>query len=322
MARNFHSLPDSTLEWVCDFRQDRLDHIKSLYPGVRTTSSYEALLESDIDAVVLATPVSTHCVLGLRALRAGKHLMVEKPLAASVAEAEQLDEEADRRRLVVMVGHTFVYNPAVEVVKEIIARGELGEIYYVNGIRVNLGLFQPDINVLWDLAPHDVSILLYILGQEPNAVSARGGVFVQRDRGIHDVAHVSLRFPNQVLADVRVSWLDPVKVRRYTVVGGKKMLLYDDIAPQDKVVIFDKRVEIPPYSDTEPEFRASYYDGDGVPVPIEWTEPLQKECSQFLATIRDHELSRSDAKAGLEVVRILEAADRSLHNGGSWEKLR
>ena len=322
LARNFYTLPDSSLEWVCDFRQDRLDHIRSLYPDVRTTSSYEALLESNVNAVVLATPVSTHCALAIRALRAGKHVLVEKPLAASVAEAEQIIEEADRRQLVVMVGHTFVYNPAVEAVKEIVASGELGEIYYINGIRVNLGLFQPDINVLWDLAPHDVSILLYILGLDPDAVSARGGIFVQRTRGIHDVAHVSLRFPNEVLADVRVSWLDPVKVRRYTIVGSKKMLLYNDIAAQDKVVIFDKRVEIPPYSDTEPEFHASYYDGDGVPVPIAWTEPLQKECSQFLEAIQDHGVSRSDASVGLEVMRILEAADKSLHNGGSWEKLR
>ncbi len=322
LARNFHQLPDSRLEWVCDFRQDRLDHMKKLYPGVRVTTSLDEVLASDVDAVVLATPVSTHCTLGLMALGAGKHILVEKPLAASVAEAGRLVRAAEHFGLVAMVGHTFVYNPAVEAVKEIIASGELGEVYYVNGVRVNLGLFQPDINVLWDLAPHDVSILLYILGLSPDAVSARGGAFVQRRKGVHDVAHVSLRFPNEVLADVRVSWLDPVKVRKYTVVGSRKMLLYDDIAAQDKVVIFDTRVEIPPYSDTESQFHASYFHGDGVPYPISWTEPLQNECAEFISAIEQGSRPRSEARVGLEVVRILEAADKSMHNGGSWEELR
>lgn len=321
LARNFHEMPETQLRWVCDFRQDRLDHMKALYPEAQVTTSYDELLASDVDAVVLATPVSTHCTLALLALGAQKHVLVEKPLAASSVEARSIVRAAERLGLVAMAGHTFVYNPAVEAVKEIIDSGELGEIYYVNGSRVNLGLFQPDINVLWDLAPHDISILMYLLGADPLTVSARGGVFVQKARGIHDIAHVSARFPGGVLADIRVSWLDPVKYRLYTVVGSKKMLVYDDIAPVDKVVIFDKRVEFPPYSDTEEEFHASYFSGEGVPHPVLWSEPLRRQCEHFVRCIETGEVPRSDARVGLKVVQVLEAADRSLHNGGNWEDI-
>jgi predicted dehydrogenase len=285
------------------------------------TSSFDEVLESDVDAVVLATPVSTHFGLAVRALQAGKHVLVEKPLATRSVEAREMACEAEDRGLTLMVGHTFVYNPAVQLVREVVQSGELGEVYYINGNRLNLGLFQPDINVLWDLAPHDVSILLYLLGVDPELVSARGGAYVQRQRGIHDVAHLSMRFPDQVLADVRVSWLDPVKSRTYTIVGSKKMLVYDDLSDNEKVVLYDKRVEIPPYTDTEEAFRASYHHGDeGVALPINWTEPLRNECEQFLACVNGACTSLSDARTGAKVVQILEAADRSMHNGGSWEE--
>jgi predicted dehydrogenase len=222
---------------------------------------------------------------------------------------------------VVMVGHTFEYNPAVEMVKEIIASGELGRIYYVNGTRVNLGLFQPDINVVWDLAPHDVSILLFVLGLDPDVVSARGGVYVQREKGIHDVAYLTFYFPNDVLADVRVSWLDPCKIRRYTVVGSEKMLVYDDIERENKILIYDKGVEVPPYADTEEEFHLSYRYGDIVPYPVKWVEPLRVECQHFLDCIRQGKEPRSSGRVGLKVVRVLEAAHRSLLNGGMREEI-
>ena len=321
LARNFHEMPEAKLAWVCDSRQDRLDHMRRLYPEARTTTNYNEVLASNVDAVVLATPVSTHCSLALLALGAGKHVLIEKPLAASTREARSIVRAAGRLGLVAMVGHTFVYNPAVEAVREIIASGELGEIYYINGTRANLGLFQPDINVLWDLAPHDVSILMYLLDGPPLTVSARGGAFVQKARGIHDMAHVSARFPKGVLADVRVSWLDPVKVRMYTVVGSKKMLVYDDIATVEKVTIYDKRVEFPPYSDTEQEFRASYFHGEGAPHTVVWSEPLRRQCSHFVHCIEERRTPLSSAEAGLQVVQVLEAADRSLHNGGSWEDI-
>jgi len=320
LARNFHELPEAALEWACDFRQDRLDHLKGLYPQVRTTHDYRDLLRSDVDAVVIATPVSTHHRLALEALRAGKHVLVEKPIAASVQEAEEIVAEGERQGRVVMVGHTFEYNPAVEAVKAIIASGELGEIYYVNGTRVNLGLFQPDINVVWDLAPHDISILLFVLGLDPENVSARGGVYVQQRKGIHDVAYLTFYFPNGVLADVRVSWLDPCKIRHYTVVGSEKMLVYDDIA-ENKILIYDKGVEVPPYSDTEEEFHLSYRYGEAVPYPVNWGEPLKAECQHFLDCIREGKEPRSSGRIGLKVVKVLEAAQRSLLNGGVREDI-
>jgi predicted dehydrogenase len=221
-----------------------------------------------------------------------------------------------------MVGHTFEYNPAVAAMKEIVSSGELGDIYYINGTRVNLGLFQPDINVVWDLAPHDVSILLFVLGLDPETVSARGGVYVQRNRGIHDVAYLTFYFPNGVMADVRVSWLDPCKIRRYTIVGSDKMLVYDDIEPENKILIYDKGVDVPPYSDTEEEFRLSYRYGDVVPFPVTWVEPLRVECQHFLDCIREGTEPRSSGKVGRKVVKVLEAAQRSLYNGGLREEIR
>lgn len=321
LVRNFHDLPDTAVEWVCDLRQDRLDHLKGLYPQVKTTKDCRDLWASDIDAVAIATPVATHHRLAVAALQAGKHVLVEKPLAACVREAEEIVAEGEQRGLVVMAGHTFEYNPAVEAVRNIIASGELGEIYYINGSRVNLGLFQPDINVMWDLAPHDISILRFILGMDPVSVSARGGVYVRRDKGIHDVAHLTAYFPNRVLANVRVSWLDPVKIRRYTVVGSQKMLVYDDVEPDNKVIIYDKGVEVPPYSDTEEEFRMSYRHGEAESYPVTWIEPLQAECQDFVDCIREGKEPRSSGCVGLRVVKILEAAQRSLLNGGTREDI-
>jgi len=319
LARNFHELPDAKLEWVCDLDQSRLDHVVRLYPEAHATLDYRQVLASDVEAVCIATPLRSHYSLVMDALRAGKHVLVEKPLAACAEQAGEIVVEGDRQRRVVMVGHTFVYNPAVIAMKEIMASGLLGEIYYINGTRVNLGLFQPDINVAWDLAPHDISILRFVLGMEPVSASARGEAYVQRTRGLHDVAFLSFFFPNGVMADIRVSWLDPCKIRRYTVVGSAKMLVYDDLDPENKIVIYDKGVDVPPYSDTEAEFRLSYRNGNAVPYPVEWVEPLEVECQHFLDCIRQGTEPRSNSRMGLQVVRILEAAQHSLLNGGSRE---
>ena len=322
LARNFHELSESELAWVCDLQQDRLDHLAGLYPHVRTTRDYQDVLASDVDAVAVATPVSTHHRLTVEALRAGKHVLVEKPIAASFEQAEAMIAESERQRRVLMVGHTFEYNPAVETMRSIIGRGELGQVYYINATRVNLGIFQPDINVIWDLAPHDVSILLFALGTVPEGVSARGGVYVQRRKGIHDVAYLTLYFPDEVLADIRVSWLDPCKIRRYTVVGSERMLVYDDIDPNDKIVIYDKGVEVPPYSDTEDEFHLSYRYGEVTPYPVEWIEPLRVECGHFAECVREGKVPRSDGRCGAKVVKVLEAAQRSLLNSGTREEIR
>ena len=318
MARNFHELPEAELAWVSDFRPDRLQHIQSLYPAVRATQDHHALLASDVDGVVIATPVSTHHALAMEALRAGKHVLIEKPIAASVAQAEEIAETAGRLGLTAMVGHTFQFNPAVNAVRALIERQELGQVYYISGTRVNLGLFQPDINVLWDLAPHDISILLHVLGVDPVWASATGASYVQRERGIHDMAYLTLHFPSGVQATLRLSWLDPVKIRRITVVGSQKMLVYDDIA-ENKVILYDKGVNSPPYSDTLEEFQMSYRHGPETVVPYEWEEPLRAECRGFIQAMRTHQPGPSDAWMGVRVVRVLEAAQRSLSNGGGRE---
>jgi predicted dehydrogenase len=305
---------------VCDLRLDRLNHIKELYPAIHVTDDYGELLGSDVEAVAVATPIPTHHRLAKEALMAGKHVLVEKPLTANSEEARDLVETADQLGLSLMVGHTFEYNPAVEYLRKLVASGELGRIYYLNATRVNLGIFQPDINVVWDLAPHDVSILMFILGMPPTNVSARGGAYVRPK--VHDVAYLTLHFPNDVMADVRVSWLDPCKIRRITVIGSKKMVVYDDVEPSEKIKIYDKGVDVPPYSDTLEEFHLSYRYGDITTPAISGVEPLRVECQHFLHCIRTGERPRSDGRDGLEVVRILEAATRSLLNGGTGERIR
>jgi predicted dehydrogenase len=319
LIRNFEEIPNADLRMVCDLNRGRLDHIQSRYPSVQTSQDYRDLLASDVEAVAIATPVSTHRRIALDCLRAGKHVLVEKPLAASCAEARAIVEAGDEAGKVVMVGHTFVYNPAVVALKDIIARGEIGDVYYFNCTRVNLGLYQPDINVVWDLAPHDVSILLYILGTEPLSVSARGSTYIKS--GVHDVAYVTLYFPDGIMADMRVSWLDPAKIRSITVVGSKKMIIYDDIEPQDKLKIYDKGVDVQPYSDTLEEFHLAYRYGEVVAHPLDWMEPLRAECLHFLHCIETGACPRSDGQMGLRVVQILEAAQKSLLNGGMREAI-
>jgi predicted dehydrogenase len=320
LARNFHEMPETELAWVADFREDRLAHLQQLYPNVAITRDYREILRSDVDAVAIATPVWTHHSIAIDALETGKHVLVEKPLAATVREANEIAETAERRNLVAMAGHTFQYNPAVNVVRDLIAKNALGQIYYIHATRVNLGLFQPDINVLWDLAPHDVSILMHILGTAPQQTSAQGQVCVQKDRGLHDVVYMNLRFPDGVFANLRMSWLDPVKTRRITVVGSKKMLVYDDIA-DTKVVVYDRGAEVPPYSDTLEEFHVSYRHGPEEPIPCEWREPLRIECEAFVRWILNGQPAPSHARFGAKVVQILEAAQKSLLNGGSEEPI-
>jgi predicted dehydrogenase len=317
LARNFHEIPNARLEWVSDLNPDRLAHMKELYPYAKATRDYGELLRSDVEAIVIATPVSTHRPIAMDCLQAGKHVLIEKPLAADSECAQEIAETAARCGLMVMTGHTFLYNPAVEAVKEIIAMGELGRVYYANCTRVNLGLYQPDVNVVWDLAPHDLSILMYVLGVYPISASARGGSYVKP--GVHDVAYLSVFFPVGVMADIRVSWLDPNKIRQITIVGSKKMLVYDDIEPVDKIKIYDKGVDVQPYTDTLEEFHMAYRYGDVTPYPLTWKEPLRNECMDFLTSIATGAQPRSDAQLGVRVVKVLEAVQSSLNNGGTKE---
>jgi len=314
LIRNFHEIPTADLKIVCDLRKERLEHIQARYPGLTTTKNVDDILDADVDAVVIATPVSTHHQLAMKFLNAGKHVLVEKPLASSSENAREMVETARKLGLVIMTGHIFLYNPAVIALKEIISSGEIGKVYYINCTRVNLGLYQPDVNVVWDLAPHDVSMLQYILGMFPDAACARGGMYVQPN--VYDVAYVSLYFPGEVLADLRVSWLDPCKIRSVTIVGSKKMIVYDDLEPTDKVKIYDKGVDVQPYSDTLEEFHMAYRYGDEVVYPMNSCEPLKEECLHFLECIQSGGTPLTDGYEGLSVVQTLEAAQKSLQNGG------
>jgi predicted dehydrogenase len=315
LVRNLYNNPGVTMVLASDLIQERLDEMQKVYPDIVLTRDYKDLLKDNVDAIVIATPVSSHSKLAREALLAGKHVLVEKPLTDKSYQAQNLINIAKERGLRLMVGYTFVYNPAVEAVKRVIQSGELGMIYYINSTRVNLGLLQPDINVMWDLAPHDLSILSYILEEDPVKVSALGSVYVNKSRELPEVVYLTLRYQNDMIANLRVSWLDPVKIRRLTVVGSKKMLVYDDIN-ENKVVLYDKGVEVPPYTLTEEEFRASYRTGPESLVPFEWVEPLKAECDHFIDCIRTSSRPRSDGEEGLKTVKILESAQRSLMNGG------
>ena len=299
----------------CDLDQKRLDRMKSLYPSVNVLSDYRELLQKpDLDAVAIATPVKTHYPIAKEFLSHGKHVLLEKPLTHSYDTALELVKLAEEKERVLMVGHTFEYTAAVNKIKSIVENGELGKILYISCIRVNLGLFQPDINVVWDLAPHDISIILYILGATPISVNSQGKAHFKP--GIEDVATTTLNFDNGVIAFIHSSWLDPNKIRRTTIVGSRRMLVYDDIEPQEKIKIYDKGVDVPPYYDTYAEFQFSYRYGDIHSPRIEDYEPLKKECEHFLTCIQKGACPLSDGYSGLRVVSILEAANKSLKLSG------
>ncbi|NNE44087.1 MAG: Gfo/Idh/MocA family oxidoreductase, partial [Gemmatimonadetes bacterium] len=314
LIRNFAQLPNVQMKCAVDLNKERLRHIKQLYPSVETTTDLDSVISSpDIDACVVATPVSTHHPIAKRLLEAGKHVLVEKPMAASIDEAEELKTIADERGLVLMAGHTFLYTAAVNKMRDLIASGELGHIYYISTTRVNLGLFQEDINVIWDLAPHDISILNYILGAEPETVSATGQAYIQA--GIEDVAFANLTYPGDIVAHVHVSWLNPDKIRRTTVVGSKKMLVFDDVSMQEKIRVFDKGVSVQPHYDTFGEFQLSYRFGDIYTPRLDDSEPLKNECQHFVHCIQKQEKPRSNGEAGLAVVRVMQRACESIQQG-------
>jgi len=308
-------MPGVRMKTAVDLNKERLRHISQLYGAVETSTSVDEVVEDpEIDGILVATPVSTHHPIAKRALEAGKHVLVEKPMAASVAEAEELQQIALDRGLVLMAGHTFLYTAAVNKMKDLIASGELGHIYYISTTRVNLGLFQEDINVVWDLAPHDISILNYILGSEPETVAAHGQAYIQS--GIEDVAFVNLTYPGDIIAHTHVSWLNPDKIRRITVVGSKKMLVYDDVSTTEKIRVYDKGVTVQPHYDTFGEFQLSYRFGDIYTPRLDDNEPLKNECQHFVQCIQKQETPRSDGAAGLSVVRVIERACESIRQSG------
>jgi predicted dehydrogenase len=311
LIRNFNEAPGSEVAMVADLSLERLAPIRKRYPGVRVTTDHRDLLgDGAIEAVAIATPIKTHRRLCEEALAAGKHVLVEKPLAGTAADAEAIVAAAERAGRTLMVGHTFVYNPAVTTVRSFIERGELGKIQYIDSQRVNLGLHQFDFNVLWDLGPHDVSITLYWLDEEPIWVQATGGCFVQSD--IEDVVWLTMGFPSGAIAHAHLSWLAPGKIRTMTVIGAKKMAVYDDVTAVEKVKLFDHGVERLEPDDLRRAYRAGDIHSPRVPV----TEALQVEARHFIEAIRTGKPPLSDGAAGLRVVRVLEAGSESLRLGG------
>jgi predicted dehydrogenase len=291
-------------------------HLKTLYPEVQRAMDYDHMLNGvELDAVVIATAVKSHYPMAKASLLAGKHTFIEKPMASSSEQCEELIEIAQKKGLVLMVGHTFLYCPAVRKIREIVASGDVGEIRYICARRLNLGLFQNDINVAWDLAPHDISIILSVIGELPITVNCRGSAHITQ--GIEDVTTMCLGFAKQRTAIIHSSWLDPRKVREMTIVGSKRMIVYDDVAPLEKIRIFDARVESPPHYDTFAEFQYAYHYGDMYVPYIKQEEPLKTECQHFLDCIKNGTTPLTDGKQGLELVRILEASTKSLEKGGA-----
>jgi predicted dehydrogenase len=313
IVRVLHEQPAADVSCICDLRPEALARTVLKYPGTRRTSSFDDVLaDASVEAVALATPVSTHHALAAAALHAGKHVFVEKPLAASSQEALELIELSRDHDLVLMPGHTFLYSPPVNMSRELIQSGELGEIFFISTSRVNLGLHQSDVSVVWDLGPHDFSILRYWLGETPVKVSALSRSCIIE--GTPDVAFIDLEFPSGTIAHVELSWLAPSKLRRTAIVGSRKMVVYDDTS-NEPVRIFDSGADV---RDPESfgEFRLTYRTGDIVSPRVDVTEPLQLELADFCAAVRTGSEPVSCAELGLDVIRITEAVDRSLSRGG------
>jgi len=319
LVRNYIDLPGAAIELVCDERVSQLEKAHARYPSLPLTRRYDEVLGSgDVDAIVLATPISTHYHLAKSALEAGKHVFVEKPMTAESGQAAELVELARERDLTLMVGHTFVYSPPVRKVFDYVHGGELGDIYFIATSRVNLGLHQRDVSVIWDLAPHDISILHYWLGEAPVSVSVTGRACV--NPRIADVAFINLKYPSGVIAEVQVSWLSPVKLRRTMVVGSKKMLVYDDTESVEKVKVFDHGVDFRDPADFG-EYQLSYRTGDIIAPKLANAEPLFLEAEHFVEAVSNGHKPLTDGRAGLEVVATVEAAERSLREGGCEVKI-
>ena len=316
LVRNFKNLSNCHLKSVCDVNEVRLKHMRGLYPDIEYLTDYQQFLNgSGLDAVVISTPVKYHYALAKASLNAGKHTFIEKPMASTSAECEELIEIAERKGLVLMVDHTFLYSSPVRKIVEIIQAGDLGDIRYINSRRLNLGLFQKDINVAWDLAPHDISIILHVLGEFPTAINCQGNAHVTP--GIEDVTNMSLSFRNKRFATIQSSWLEPRKIREMTIVGTRRMIVYDDLPMHEKIRVYDVRVERPPHYDTFAEFQYSYYYGDSYIPRIQQEEPLKVACQHFVDCIEKKTEPVTGGRHGLELVRILEAASASLKANGA-----
>ena len=313
IVRNFHSLDNCEVMSVCDKSAAALRRASRLYPAVPMTTDFtEVLTSPKIDAVAIVTPVWTHFALAKAALQNGKHVFLEKPLTSTTEQAEELIELADKKRLTLMVDHTFLFSGPVLKIRELIDSGALGSLYYFDSTRVNLGLFQHDVNVLWDLAPHDLSIMDHIIKEKPEAVVATGGKHLN---GLADVGFITVYFPGNVIAHVNVNWLSPVKVRTTLIGGEQKMLVWNDLDPDEKIKVYDRGVKITNREDLH-ELLVSYRSGDVWAPKVEQTEALKVELQYFIESIRTGRTPFNDGAAGLRIVKLLEAADQSLQKRG------
>ena len=321
LVRNFAESRGASIRMVCDLQPERLAQVQRRYPGVTTTTSPEELIrDPGVDAVVVATPVEHHYDLALAALRAGKHVLVEKPLASNSTQASHLIDEAASRRLVLMVGHTFVYTGAVRKMRDLAFSGDLGEIFYYDSVRINLGLFQHDVNVLWDLAVHDLAIMDHVLQQRPVAVAATGLAHLRGEP--ENIAYMTMFFDGSLIAHVHVNWLSPVKVRRTMLGGSRRMVVFDDLEASEKIKVFDRGVSVNPNPENVYQMQIGYRTGDMWAPKLDVTEALSVEAAHFVECIETSSQPISDGEAGLRVVRLLEAATESMAHQGRLVEVR
>ena len=315
VVRNFAENPGSQVTHVCDLREERLSQVRLRYPAIEATTDCGALLkDARIHAVAIATSVSSHFDIAMQALRAGKHVLVEKPLTATSDEAARLIDEAERRNLVLMVDHTFVYTAAVRKIRDLVANKELGDIHYYDSVRVNLGLFQHDVSVIWDLAVHDLSIMDFVLPASPRAVSATGMNHVPA--APENVAFITVFFDCPIIAHMHVNWLAPVKIRRTLIGGSRKMIVYDDLEPSEKVKVYNRGVTVGQDAEAIYRTRISYRMGDMWAPELDTVEPLCREVAHFVGCVEGREQPATDGRAGLRIVRLLEAATQSMKERG------
>ena len=320
LLRSFCQLSDAEVRWCCDIDESRWEALSPQYPGITFTKKYHDIFQDrETEAVVVATPATTHYEISKGALGSGKHIFVEKPFVLRSREAEELISLSEKVSRKIMVGHIMQYHPAVEKLKKLIEHGELGNIYYLYSQRVNLGVIRNDENALWSLGPHDVSMVLYLLGQVPSHISTQGQSFLQEK--VEDVVFLTLYFPSKTFAQIQMSWLDPHKERKLTIVGDKKMVVFDDMQPVEKIKIFDKGITWKVDYSNYGEF-LSIRNGDIYIPYVMPEEPLKIECQHFIDCIKNGKVPRSDGKEGSKVVKVLEAAEKSLRQGGSLVSLK
>jgi predicted dehydrogenase len=314
LVRNFFALDNCEVKYVCDLDESKLGKIKKSYPYVLLTANVEELFyDPELDAVAIATPTATHYHLAKKALEMGKHVFLEKPMTETSRQAEELINLAESKNLILQVDHPFVFYGPVIKIKELIDSGELGELYYFDSQRINLGLIQPDVNVLWDLAPHDISILNFLYGGKPKSVSAIGTKHITGNK--EELAHMNIKYENGFCAHIHVSWLSPVKLRQMIIAGDKKMIYFDDIAPSEKIKVYDKSIDLSKIE--QDTFNPIYRSGDVYSPVYDQTEAVLRECKEFINCVLYGKKPFSSGEFGLGVVKILEAADKSLALGGA-----